>query len=58
MLETCDLWPFSSNYEWHNDIMNTIMNNKMDHNIMKDIEQLCISQMAYLLRPATVPVGR
>ena len=30
------------------DIMSTIMNNKMGHNIMNDIEQLCISQTAYL----------
>ena len=31
-----------------NDI-NDIMNDKKGHNIMNDIEQLCISQTAYLL---------
>ena len=30
------------------DIMNGITNNKRGHNIMNDIEQLCMSQMAYL----------
>ena len=60
MLETCDLWPFSSNYEWRydsnvNSIMNDItgiMNYKKGHNVMNDIEQLCISQTAYFVVPS------
>ena len=32
------------------DIMNGITNDKKGHNIMNDIEQLCISQTTYLLQ--------
>ena len=32
-----------------NNSMNDIMNGKTGHNIMNDIEQLCISQTVYLL---------
>ena len=32
-----------------NNIMNDIMNGNKGHNIMNDLEQLCISQTTYLL---------
>ena len=51
-----DLWPFQAIKNDINDIMNNIndtvndiMNDKNGDKIMNDTEQLCISQMAYLL---------